>query len=66
MYQYVLSLLGNYVEISSYLCKDNLYGKIISVTPLEVGILRDPMVKNTSDDHILYIPLSLIISLKKL
>lgn len=66
MYKYALSFLNQYVEVSTYLTKDNLYGKIINVTPYDIALLRDHIEKSSSDNYTLYIPLSSIISIKKI
>ncbi|MGL5346650.1 MAG: hypothetical protein ACRDA3_04825 [Peptostreptococcaceae bacterium] len=66
MYKYALSFFNEYVEITTYLTKNNLYGKIINVTPYDVALLRDHIEKSSSDNYTLYIPLSSIISIKKI
>ena len=66
MYQQALSFLNEYVEISTYLSQYKLYGKIISVTPIEIALLRDQREKYSHDDYTLYIPLNSVISIRKL
>lgn len=66
MYQYAESFLNEYVEITSYLSQNKLYGRIIKVTPIEIALLRAHIEKHSNDDYVLYIPLNSIISIKKL
>lgn len=66
MYQYALSFLNQYVEITTYLSQNKLYGKIVKVTPAEIALFRNHIEKHSSDDYTLYIPLNSVISIKKL
>lgn len=66
MYEQALSLLNEYVEIYTYLTKDKLYGELIEVTPLEVILQRTHLEKSKNQNKYLYIPISAIISIKKL
>lgn len=66
MYEQALSLLNEYVEIYTYLTKDKLYGELIEVTPLEVILQRTHLEKSKNQNKYLYIPISSIISIKKL
>lgn len=66
MYELALSLLNEYVEIYTYLTKNILYGEIVEVTPLEVVLQRTHLEKAKNQNKFLYIPISTIISIKKL
>lgn len=66
MYEQALSLLNEYVEIYTYLTKDKLYGELIEVTPLEVILQRTHLEKSKNQNKYLYIPISAMISIKKL
>lgn len=67
MYELAISLLNKYVEISTYLTKDKLYGEIIGATPYEIILLRRHIDKSYhNDNYTLYIPLNAIIYIKKL
>lgn len=66
MYELALSLLNEYVEIYTYLTKNKLYGEIVDVTPLEIVLQRTHIEKSKNNNKYLYIPVSAIISIRKL
>lgn len=66
MYELALSLLNEYVEVYTYLTKSKLYGEIVDVTPLEIVLQRTHIEKSKNNNKYLYIPISSIISIKKL
>lgn len=66
MYEYALTFLNEYVEVYTYLSQDKLYGEIIQVTPLEVVLLRKNIEKSSNKNADLHIPITSIISIKKL
>ncbi len=66
MYEYALSFLNQYVEIYTYLSKGKLYGEIINVTPYEITLSRKHIEKASNKNMNLYIPLTSVISIKKL
>lgn len=66
MYQYALSFVNQYVEITTYLSQNKLYGKIVKVTPVEIALLREHIEKYSNDNYTLYIPLNSVISINKL
>lgn len=66
MYEYALSLQNEYVEIYTYLTKNKLYGEIVQVTPFEIVLERAHLEKSKNQNKYLYIPISAIISIKKL
>lgn len=66
MYELAKSLLNQYVEIYTTLSLDKLYGELIVATPYEIVLLRKNIDKSSNKNCALYIPISSVISIKKL
>lgn len=66
MYELAKSLLNQYVEIYTTLSLDKLYGELIVATPYEIVLLRKNIDKASNKNFALYIPISSVISIKKL
>lgn len=66
MYELAKSLLNQYVEIYTTLSLDKLYGELIVATPYEIALLRKNIDKASNKNCPLYIPISSVISIKKL